>query len=76
MTSNIELVNFMVQRKAPDDVSIRIVDNIGTPVLIPLAYYSELFAKRRVRRYWKRLLTVLGDSYPNIFIRELLDELT
>ena len=76
VTSNIELVNFMVQRKAPDDVSIRIVDNIGTPVLIPLAYYSELFAKRRVRRYWKRLLTVLGDSYPNIFTRELLDELT
>ena len=75
VTSNTELVNFMVQRKAPDDVSIRIVDNIGTPVLIPLAYYSELFAKKRVARYWKRLLQVLADSYSEIFTKELLDEL-
>lgn len=75
VTSNIELVNFMVQRKAPDDVSIRIVDNIGTPVLIPLAYYSEFFAKKRVARYWKRLLQVLADSYSEIFTKELLDEL-
>ena len=75
VTSNIELVNFMVQHKTPDNVSIRIVDNIGTPVLIPLAYYSELFAKKRVVRYWKRFLQVLGDSYPEIFTKELLDEL-
>lgn len=51
VTSNIELVNFMVQRKSTGDVCIKIVDNIGTPALIPLAYHFDYFATKRAVKY-------------------------
>lgn len=75
VTSNIELVNFMVQRKTPEETCIRIVDNIGTPVLIPLAYHFEYFATKRATKYWKRFVDVLKTTFPNQLSQGLLTEL-
>ena len=75
VTSNIELVNFMVQRKTPDEACIRIVDNIGTPVMIPLAYHFDYFATKRAIKYWKRFVDVLKTTFPNQLSHELLIEL-
>ena len=65
----------MVQRKTPDEACIRIVDNIGTPVMIPLAYHFDYFATKRAIKYWKRFVDVLKTTFPNQLSHELLIEL-
>ena len=62
VTSDADPMNFLVQRISPTECTIRIVDNIGTPVLIPLAYYIDYIAERRVQRYWKRLLKNISEK--------------
>lgn len=76
VTSNIELCNFMVQRKSPTEIRIRIVDNIGTPVLIPLAYYFDYFAVKRAQKYWQRFLNTLKETFPSIITDTMLSELS
>lgn len=76
VTSNIELVNFMIQKKTAEEVCVRIVDNIGTPVLIPLAYYFDFFAAKRASRYWQRFLGVLQESFPDFFDKNAIAKLT
>lgn len=75
VTSNIELVNFMVQQLSKNEQCIRIVDNIGTPAHIPLAYYVEYFASKRAQRYWKRFLNVLETTYPDFFSQNFINKL-
>lgn len=66
ITSNVELANFLVQRRSVQDCSIRIVDNIGSPCVVPLVFYFDYFADKRLKRYWKRFVDLLKDSYPLI----------
>ena len=40
-----DITNFMVQESTKGSFRVRIVDNIGTPVLIPLVYWFEFAAK-------------------------------
>lgn len=61
-----DITNFMVQRLSPTAIQMRIVDNIGTPVLIPLVYWSDLIARRKARRVWNRLADWLKENYPSI----------
>ena len=76
VTSNIELGNFMVQYKSKNDFCVRIVDNIGTPVFIPLAYYFDYFATKRAKKYWQRFLDVLKTSYPDYFSKDIINKLS
>lgn len=75
VVSNIELVNFMVQRKSPTETYIKIVDNIGTPVLVPIAYYFDYFVTKRAEKYWKRFLNLLQETFPSIVTETMLNEL-
>lgn len=75
VVSNIELVNLMVQRKSAEDICIKIVDNIGTPVLIPLAYHSDYFATKRATKYWKRFIDVLKATFSDQLSKDLYVEL-
>lgn len=63
VTSDTDFVNFFVQKISKTDYTIRIIDNIGTPVFIPLAYYFDYFAKKRAEKYWKRLESRYINSY-------------
>ncbi len=54
--SDTDPVNILIQRTSTDSWQCKIIDNIGTPVLIPLANYIEAFAAIRARRYWKRFI--------------------
>lgn len=65
VTSDTDPVNFMVQEITPSHYVIRIVDNIGTPVLIPLAFYFDSIAEKRVKRYWARFLKNIIELLPN-----------
>ena len=72
VTSDTDPVNFMVQEINPSQYVIRIVDNIGTPVLIPFAFYFDFIAEKRVRRYWARFLKSLIKLLPSQIDRHAL----
>ncbi|MBR1397956.1 MAG: hypothetical protein IJ563_10545 [Selenomonadaceae bacterium] len=70
-----DITNFMVQHIAPDTYQMRIVDNIGTPVAIPLVYYFDFAASWKCKRYWNYLADWLHRHYPKVVTDEFLDEL-
>lgn len=64
ITSNMEPCNFSVQIVAPDFYRLRIMDNIGSPVFIPLIFYIDALALRHIKRYWRRFVLDLNRQYP------------
>lgn len=65
-----DITNFMVQEIATNEYRMRIVDNIGTPVAIPLIYYFDFVATWKCKRYWNYLVDWLRRHYPQIFNEE------
>lgn len=74
ITSDIDPGNLMVQ-KNPDGYTIRIIDNIGSPVLIPLEYYINYFAKTKANRYWQRFLKWIQKENPQLITNDLIEKL-
>ena len=70
-----DITNFMVQEVAPNTYQMRIVDNIGTPVLIPLVYYFKFAAAWKAKRYWNKIVDWLNNHYPKIFNGDFYNEL-
>lgn len=70
-----DIENFMVQETAPGAYRVRIVDNIGTPVLIPLVYWFEFAAAWKAKRYWNRIVDWLALNYAEIIPPELAAQL-
>ncbi|MBE8954855.1 MAG: hypothetical protein SR2Q5_04175 [Quinella sp. 2Q5] len=70
-----DIENFMVQETAPEVFRVRIVDNIGTPVLIPLVYWFDFAAAWKARRYWNRIVAWLAQSYPLLVTPEFAAQL-
>lgn len=70
ITSNMQYENFVIQQDAPDYQSfrIRIIDNIGSPVLIPLAFFIDYFAKKHCQRYWRKFIDDLANAYPDLVL--------
>ena len=64
--SNTDSKNYILQVLAPGKAVLKIIDNIGTSVKIPLAYYFDYFAKKRAERYWLRFVKQLHREYPTI----------
>ena len=75
VTSDVDPANFLVQEISLTKKRIRIVDNIGSPVLIPLAFYFDYFAERRMKRYWRRFVERLVRQYPEIFTDKVARQL-
>lgn len=75
VTSNMEDGNFVVQRISEKEYTIRVIDNIGSPVFFPLAYYFDFFARRRTKKYWKRFLNNLQRWHPKVMTDELKNRL-
>ena len=67
--------NFMVQETAPGVYQVRIVDNIGTPVLIPLVYYFRFAAKWKARRIWNRWVDDLEKNFSQAVLPALVEKL-
>ena len=70
-----DIENFMVQEPAPGSFRVRIVDNIGTPVLIPLVYWFEFAAAWKAKRYWNRIVAWLAENYSEVIPPELAAQL-
>ena len=75
VTGDKTTANFMVQETAPGVYQVRIVDNIGTPVLIPLVYYFKIASERRARRIWKIWIDDLIKNFPQVILPELAEKL-
>ena len=75
VTSNVQAANFMVQRLSESEFTIRIIDNLGTPVWLPLAYYFDVLARKRLRKYWNRFLNELQKKYPHAMTDSLKEKL-
>lgn len=56
VVSDVDPANFMVQRISADRFTFKVVDNIGSPVMVPLAYYFDFVAERRIAKYWNRFI--------------------
>lgn len=67
--------NFMVQFIRPDEWKIRIVDDIGSPTLIPIVYYIDYFAAGHVRRRWNRFIREIEDVYAGFLSKEEKEQL-
>lgn len=70
-----DITNFMAQEIAPNDYRMRIVDNIGTPVAIPLVYYFDFAASWKCKRYWNFLVDWLRRHYPKIINENFFNNL-
>ena len=75
VTSNMEDGNFVLQRISEKEYTIRIIDNIGSPVFFPLAYYFDFFARKRTDKYWKRFLNNLQRWHPTVMTDGLKNKL-
>lgn len=67
VVSDTDPVNFMIQRTSPSTYIFKIIDNIGSPVLIPLVYYMDLLAVKRSRKYWKRFIARCQETNAALF---------
>lgn len=56
VVSDVDPSKFMVQRISADRFTFKVVDNIGSPVMVPLAYYFDFVAERRIAKYWNRFI--------------------
>ena len=69
--------NYMVQFGTPTTWRVRIVDDIGSPTLIPIVYFIDYFAAGHVRRRWKKFIREIMNLYPGFLSadeqRQLLD---
>lgn len=70
-----DITNFMVQESTKGSFRVRIVDNIGTPVLIPLVYWFEFAAAWKAKRYWNKIVDWMAQNYSEIIPPELVIQL-
>ncbi len=67
--------NYLVQRTSKTQRRVRIIDNIGIASFIPLPYYFDYFAMKRVKKYWRRFVEQMRTEYGNIFSEDFLKKL-
>ena len=67
--------NFMVQETSKGVYQVRIVDNIGTPVLIPLVYYFRFVAEWKSRRMWNVWVDDMAKHFPKVVPSALVEKL-
>ena len=67
--------NFMVQEISQGIYQVRIVDNIGTPVLIPLVYYFDFAARWKAQRMWNIWVSDMEKKYPSVVTPEFAETL-
>lgn len=67
--------NYLVQRISPTERRVRIIDNIGIATFIPLPYYFDYFAIKRLKKYWTRFVDLMRSDYGKIFSEEYLRKL-
>lgn len=55
--------NIIIQMGRHNDISLRVVNDMGSAALIPLEYYFSFVAKIRVRKIWGRFCKHIMEGY-------------
>lgn len=55
LTNDTCMENVLLQRDAEGEIHLRIIDNIGSPVKIPLVYYWDIMTLSHIHRHLRRL---------------------
>ena len=62
--------NYVVQFDTPKNWRVRIVDDIGSPTLIPIVYYIDFLGAGHVRRRWLKFIREIMTLYPGFLSDE------
>ena len=58
--------NFFVQKISPTENQIRIVDNLGSGVAIPILYYSDYLLRKRAFKLWRQFVHQIRAEHEEI----------
>lgn len=67
--------NILFQKTDENTYSVRIVNDRGSAVLIPLEYHFKYFAHTKILRRWKMFLDVLRNKYASHLSEKLIEEI-
>lgn len=67
--------NIIFQKLSDTEYQIRIVNDMGSSVLIPLEYYFKYFAHTKILRRWNRFLDVLTTKYNSPLSKKLVQKI-
>lgn len=67
--------NILFQKTDENNYRVRIVNDMGSAVLIPLEYYFKYFAHTKILRRWKMFLEVLRNKYASHLSEKLIEEI-
>ncbi len=64
--------NVIFQKISTDAYKVRIVNDMGSGVLIPLEYHFHYFAKAKVARRWEQFINTLKKQYSSELTNKLI----
>lgn len=67
--------NILFQKTDENNYRVRIVNDMGSAVLIPLEYHFKYFAHTKILRRWKMFLDVLRNKYASHLSEKLIEEI-
>ena len=67
--------NIIFQKTAPDNYRARIINDMGSAVLIPLEYHFKYFAHTKILRRLEKFLIKLQQKHPSNLVEELIKEI-
>ena len=67
--------NILFQKTDENTYRVRIVNDMGSAVLIPLEYYFTHFAHTKIKRRWLKFLDVLRNNYKSELTDKLIQEI-
>lgn len=67
--------NILFQKTDENNYRVRIVNDMGSAVLIPLEYHFKYFAHTKILRRWKMFLEVLRNKYASHLSEKLIEEI-
>lgn len=67
--------NILFQKTDENTYRVRIVNDMGSAVLIPLEYHFKYFAHTKILRRWKMFLDVLNNLYTSPLTTKLIKEI-
>lgn len=67
--------NILFQKIDENTYRVRIVNDMGSAVLIPLEYHFKYFAHTKILRRWKMFLDVLRNKYASHLSEKLIEEI-
>ena len=67
--------NILFQKTDENTYRVRIVNDMGSAVLVPLEYYFTHFAHTKIKRRWLKFLDVLRNNYKSELTDKLIQEI-